>query len=178
VVPDLIAFGKKAQVCGVMAGPRLDEVRDNCFRLPSRINSTWGGSLADMVRSRFCLEVIERDKLVANAALRGEELLEGLHEIAAEEPIISAVRGRGLLVAFDLPDKSMREQFYRGLYDRGLLAIRCGDRSIRFRPALDLSPETVEAALEIIRAECRSISRSAGPAVANKGNILSAKSVS
>src|SRR6266404_2069451 len=44
VVPDLLAFGKKAQVCGVMAGPRLDEVKDNAFRLPSRLNSTWGAN--------------------------------------------------------------------------------------------------------------------------------------
>src|SRR5206468_11056813 len=44
VLPDLMAFGKKAQVCGVMAGPRLDEVKENCFRVPSRINSTWGGN--------------------------------------------------------------------------------------------------------------------------------------
>src|SRR6266496_6242709 len=49
VVPDLLAFGKKAQVCGVMAGPRLDEVKDNAFRLPSRLNSTWGGNFTDMV---------------------------------------------------------------------------------------------------------------------------------
>src|SRR5438477_5832734 len=81
VVPDLIAFGKKAQVCGVMAGPRLDEVAENCFRLPGRINSTWGGNLTDMVRSRFCLELIERDNLVQNAAQRGEQLLQGLHQI-------------------------------------------------------------------------------------------------
>jgi 4-aminobutyrate aminotransferase-like enzyme len=46
VLPDLLVFGKKAQVCGVMAGPRLDEVKDNVFRLPSRINSTWGGNFA------------------------------------------------------------------------------------------------------------------------------------
>src|ERR1051325_2411344 len=38
VVPDLMAFGKKAQVCGVMAGPRIDEVPDNAFRLSSRLN--------------------------------------------------------------------------------------------------------------------------------------------
>ena len=62
VLPDLIAFGKKTQVCGVMAGPRLDEVRDNCFRLPGRINSTWGGNLTDMVRSTHCLRVIEEEK--------------------------------------------------------------------------------------------------------------------
>src|SRR5216110_2375134 len=155
VLPDLLAFGKKAQACGVMAGPRLDEVAENCFRLPGRINSTWGGNLTDMVRSRFCLEIVERDHLVENAAARGQELIDGLREIAADEPILSAVRGRGLLVAFDLPDKPAREEFYHGLFDLGLLAIRSGDHSIRFRPALDLSPETVEAALEIIRAQCR-----------------------
>ena len=55
VLPDLLAFGKKAQVCGVMAGPRLDEVKDNCFRLPSRINSTWGGNFTDYVRSTHYL---------------------------------------------------------------------------------------------------------------------------
>src|SRR5256714_6328013 len=157
VLPDLLAFGKKSQVCGVMAGPRLDEVRDNCFRLPGRINSTWGGNLTDMVRSRFCLEIIEHDKLVQNAADRGEQLLAGLRAIAEEEPMISAVRGRGLLIAFDLPDKEHREEFYRGLYDRGVLAIRCGDRSIRFRPALDIDSEVVEASLKKIREQCRSM---------------------
>src|SRR5204862_7882687 len=41
VVPDMLCFGKKAQVCGVLAGPRLDEVAENVFRKPGRINSTW-----------------------------------------------------------------------------------------------------------------------------------------
>ncbi|MGC3958545.1 MAG: aminotransferase class III-fold pyridoxal phosphate-dependent enzyme [Verrucomicrobiota bacterium] len=51
------AFGKKAQVCGVMAGARLDEVKDNCFRLPSRISSTWGGNFTDYVRSTHYLRI-------------------------------------------------------------------------------------------------------------------------
>src|SRR5690625_7756624 len=67
VLPDLLAFGKKSQVCGVMAGPRIDEVKDNCFRLSSRINSTWGGNLADMVRSTHYLEIIEEENLLENA---------------------------------------------------------------------------------------------------------------
>ena len=62
VVPDLMAFGKKAQVCGVMAGPRIDEVRDNAFRLPSRLNSTWGGNFTDMVRSTHFMRIIENEK--------------------------------------------------------------------------------------------------------------------
>jgi len=68
VVPDLMAFGKKIQVCGVMAGPRLDEVKDNAFRLPSRLNSTWGGNFTDMVRSKHFLRIIEQENLIENAA--------------------------------------------------------------------------------------------------------------
>jgi L-lysine 6-transaminase len=155
VTPDLLVFGKKAQVCGVMAGPRLDEVRDNCFRLPSRINSTWGGNFADMVRSTHCLRVIQSENLVQNARAVGAQLLAGLQELAAQEPMIRGVRGRGLLIAFDLPDRERREIFYRGLYDVGLLAIRCGERSIRFRPVLDFPGHAVETALGLLREQCR-----------------------
>jgi len=175
VLPDLLAFGKKAQVCGVMAGPRLDEVRDNCFRLPGRINSTWGGNLTDMVRSRVCLEIIEGEKLVQHAAQIGHQIIEGLLDIAADEPIISAVRGRGLLVAFDLKDKRQREEFYRGLYDRGVLAIRCGERSIRFRPALNITPEVVEEALGKIRAQFQAMGAPSRHTVAIPPTILSVK---
>lgn len=154
VLPDLLAFGKKAQVCGVMAGPRLDEVPDNCFRLPSRINSTWGGNLTDMVRCTHHLQIIEDERLVENAANVGAQLLRGLQELAAEDNPISAVRGRGLMVAFDLPDHATREAFYKGLYDVGLLAIRSGEKAIRFRPALDFPAAAVEETIALIREEC------------------------
>src|SRR3546814_2959167 len=54
--PDMIAFGKKMQVCGILAGPKIDEIETNVFRVPSRINSTWGGNLTDMVRSYKILD--------------------------------------------------------------------------------------------------------------------------
>ncbi len=155
VVPDLLAFGKKAQVCGVMAGPRLDEVPENVFRLPGRINSTWGGNLADMVRSTHYLRIIEAERLVENAARMGEHFLAELQRLAAQESMISAVRGRGLLIAFDLPDGERRDEFHRGLFAAGLLAIRCGERSIRFRPALDLPASAIGAAMELLRDQCR-----------------------
>ena len=78
---DLMAFGKKAQVCGVMAGPRLDEVKDNAFRLPRRINSTWGGNFTDMVRSTHFLRIIEEENLVENAGEVGAYFLERLLEL-------------------------------------------------------------------------------------------------
>lgn len=159
VLPDLLAFGKKAQVCGVMAGPRLDEVKDNAFRLSSRLNSTWGGNYTDMVRSTHYLQIIEKEHLVENAAKVGAYFLDHLRQLQRDEPTISAARGRGLLLAFDLPDAETREEFWKGLFDVGVLALRCGENSIRFRPALDLTANVVDQAMELMRKFCRSRTR-------------------
>jgi L-lysine 6-transaminase len=155
VLPDLMAFGKKAQVCGIMAGPRLDEVKDNAIRLPSRLNSTWGGNLTDMVRSTHYMQIIESEFLVDNAGKVGAHFLEQLMELQQYEPMISAVRGRGLFIAFDLPDGKTRERFWKGLYNLGVLTLRSGERSIRFRPALDITSEVVDEAMGLIRQYCR-----------------------
>jgi L-lysine 6-transaminase len=155
VLPDLMAFGKKAQVCGVMAGPRLDEVKDNCFRLPSRINSTWGGNFTDMVRSTHFLQIIEAENLVENARVVGEHFLNRLLELQEKNPIMTAVRGRGLFLAFDLPDPETRDALWKGLFDRGVLALKSGEKAIRFRPALDITKEVVDEAIALIGQQVR-----------------------
>src|SRR5213596_1980296 len=155
VLPDLLAFGKKAQVCGVMAGPRLDEVKDNAFRLSSRLNSTWGGNFTDMVRSTHFLRIIEEEHLVENAAKVGGYFLDQLHDLQKEEALISAARGRGLFLAFDLPDAKTREEFWKGFFDLGVLTLRSGENSIRFRPPLDITAEVIDEAMEAMRKYCR-----------------------
>jgi L-lysine 6-transaminase len=154
VQPDLLAFGKKVQVCGVMAGPRLDEVKDNAFRLPSRLNSTWGGNFTDMVRSTHYLRIIEKENLVENAAKVGAYFLEQLLNWQRGCEIVSAVRGRGLFIAFDLPDGETRDKVWRKLFDSGLLVLKSGEGSIRFRPALDITKEVVDETMEILRKCC------------------------
>ena len=155
VVPDLMSFGKKAQVCGVMAGPRLDEVPDNAFRLPSRLNSTWGGNFTDMVRSTHFLQIIEEENLVENARIIGEHFLNRLLELQKEEALITAVRGRGLFLAFDLPDPATRNEFWKGLFDGGVFALKSGERAIRFRPTLDITKEVVDEAISLLRQQCQ-----------------------
>ena len=155
VQPDLLVFGKKVQVCGVMAGPRMDEVKDNCFRLPSRINSTWGGNFTDYVRSTHYLRIIEAERLFENARVRGEEFLAGLQALAGKYRAVSGVRGRGLMMAFDLQTTAARDAFWKGSYDLGLLVVRCGERSIRLRPVLDLKGDVIEQALRIMDKQCR-----------------------
>src|SRR5437867_13113105 len=154
VLPDLLAFGKKAQVCGVMAGPRLDEVKDNAFRLSSRLNSTWGGNFTDMVRSTHFLCIVEKEHLVENAARVGGYFLDRLRDLQKEEPLISAARGRGLFLAFDLPDAKTREEFWKGLFDLGVLTLRSGENSIRFRPPLDITAEVIDEAMDAMRKYC------------------------
>ena len=146
VVPDVVAFGKKLQVCGIMAGGRVDEVPDNVFAVPSRINSTWGGNLTDMVRSRRNLEVVERDGLVERAGVLGKRLLDDLRAV----PGISAVRGRGLFVAFDLPSPQERAAVLARLHAEHVLVLGGGERSIRLRPALTIGEDELDLAVAAI----------------------------
>jgi L-lysine 6-transaminase len=83
--------------------------------------------------------------------------LEELRQIAKKHPAMTAVRGRGLLLAFDLPDGRKRDQFWSGAYELGLIVLRSGERSIRLRPVLDLKDDAIEAALEVIEAECKKL---------------------
>ena len=155
VLPDLMAFGKKAQVCGVMAGPRIDEVKDNAFRLSSRLNSTWGGNFTDMVRSTHFLRIIEKEHLVENARKVGAYFLDRLRDLQGEDSRISAARGRGLFLAFDLPDAKTREEFWKGFFDLGVLTLRSGENSIRFRPPLDITAGVIDEAMDAMRKFCQ-----------------------
>ena len=152
VQPDLVAFGKKMQVCGMLAGPRLDEEPDNVFHVSSRINSTWGGNLVDMVRSQRYLEIIEEEKLVEHAATVGTRLLAGLEALAADRPdVFSNPRGRGLMCAVDLPDGPTRDKVADKAYELGMMILGCGARSLRFRSPLDVQAEEIDEALDILR---------------------------
>jgi L-lysine 6-transaminase len=147
VQPDIVAFGKKLQVCGIMAGGRVDEVPDNVFRVSSRINSTWGGGLTDMVRSRRYLEVIEAEGLVERAAALGKKLLDDLSAVDG----IDNVRGRGLFVAFDLPSPRARAAALQKLHhDEKVLVLGGGERSIRLRPALTIGEDELALAVGAI----------------------------
>lgn len=148
--PDIVAFGKKTQVCGVMAGGKVDEIADNVFAVSSRINSTWGGNLTDMVRARHTLEIIEADHLIEHAATTGAWLLGELAELAGRQPLVSDPRGRGLLCAFSLPDTATRNAFLAGLEQRNVFMLGCGDRSVRFRPALTVSVDDLRRGLSAI----------------------------
>lgn len=139
--PDIVAFGKKTQVCGIMAGGRVDEEPHNVFRVSSRINSTWGGNLTDMVRARRVLEVVERDRLIDRARLLGSHLLTELRALAARRPgVVTDARGRGLMCAVTLDTATRRDAAVTALREREhVLLLGTGERGVRFRPPLTVT---------------------------------------
>ncbi|RJP76926.1 MAG: L-lysine 6-transaminase [Candidatus Zixiibacteriota bacterium] len=152
VQPDMFCIGKKSQVCGFVSNGRIDAVPENVFHVSSRINSTWGGNVIDMVRVAKYLEIMDEEHLLDNASRMGQVLLTGLQGLAEEFPhLISNARGRGLMCAFDLPHTAARNVFRQKLYDNGLAILGCGDRTIRFRPPLVVKEEHINICLETIR---------------------------
>jgi L-lysine 6-transaminase len=153
VRPDLMAFGKKTQVCGMLASHRVEDVCCHVFKERSRLNSTFGGNLVDMARCSHILRIIEEENLVENARCQGERLLSGVQQLAADFPeVISNPRGLGLMCAFDAPDSRTRDQLVKAFFREKLLLVGCGSRSIRFRPHLIVSAGEIEQGLAIIRA--------------------------
>jgi len=158
IEPDLVAFGKKMQVCGMIAGPRIDEEPENVFKVSSRINSTWGGNLVDMVRAQRFLEIIEEEKLVEHAAAMGAHLVKQLEAVSAEFPdFYTNARGLGLMCAIDLPDKRTRDQVADKVYELGMVILGCGQRSLRFRPPLDVTADELDEAAGILRKSAKAI---------------------
>lgn len=151
--PDILVFGKKTQVCGIMVGSKVDLVCPNVFQESSRINSTWGGALVDMVRCSRYLQIIENEKLVENASRVGDLLLAALERLSQKfSSLVSNARGLGLMCAIDLPSAELRSLALDALFKEGLLVISCGQSSIRFRPSLNFSLKDVEEVEELLHA--------------------------
>ncbi|MBA5628194.1 L-lysine 6-transaminase [Moheibacter lacus] len=151
ITPDIISFGKKTQVCGILANKeKLDQVPNNVFQESSRINSTFGGNYIDMLRFKLILEVIEQENLLENVRVQGEFLKGELEKLQAKHPHMTNVRGMGLFVAFDLPSDEDRSAFINKCFENKLIVLPCGTQSVRFRPHLNVKREDLEKALEII----------------------------
>ncbi|MDQ1139747.1 L-lysine 6-transaminase [Pedobacter agri] len=148
--PDIVAFGKKMQVCGILVGNKVNEVATNVFKVPSRINSTWGGNLVDMVRSTQILQIVEEDKLCENAEKIGSYLQTQLLQFANKFDKMTNVRGRGLLCSFDFPNKEMRNAFISKGMENNVMFLGCGEKTIRFRPALCIEQKHIDEGLTVM----------------------------
>jgi L-lysine 6-transaminase len=138
LIPDVVSFGKKMQQCGIWGGPKVAAFKEGCMHQSGRISSTWSGNIVDMIRATEVMRIIVEDRLAVNVIERGNQFLDFMTMVAAKHPdLISNVRGRGLILAFDAVDRSQRDQILNNLYtDHHLIGLACGDRTVRFRPHL------------------------------------------
>lgn len=151
VIPDIIAFGKKTQVCGILANKeKMDQVAHHVFKESSRINSTFGGNYIDMMRFKLILEVIEQENLVENAKIQGEFLKAELLKLEEKHSNVSNVRGMGLFCSFDLPSGEERDAIIGEAYKNKLILLSCGDKTIRFRPHLNVLQTDIEKVMAIL----------------------------
>ena len=146
IIPDMISFGKKTQVCGFASTIRIDEVPNNVFKESSRINSTWGGNIIDMIRFTHIANIIQEENLVDQASIVGDYFLKQLQTL----PRITHCRGKGLMLAFDLETPEARNDVLNKM-SKKMTVLPCGERSIRLRPHLIFSTTDVDEAIDVIK---------------------------
>ena len=151
VKPDIICFAKKAQVGGILCSKRIEEVDNNVFTESSRINSTFGGNLVDMIRFKIILEIIDEENLLSNALDVGSYLKNKIDSLEQKYPAyITNSRNLGLWAAFNLPSMTERDALLSEMMKNKLLILPSGDRAIRFRPHLNVSKSHIDEAIDII----------------------------
>ncbi len=149
-VPDIVSFGKKLQVCGIMVSDKVNEV-DSVFKISSRLNSTWGANIVDMVRAQKILEIIHEENLIENAAKMGDYLLNKLHELQEVSKVkLSNIRGRGLFAAVELESPEIRDDVFNKCFEKGLAVLKSGEKSLRFRPSLTITKEVIDEGINIL----------------------------
>src|SRR5215207_1450608 len=138
VVPDVITAGK-----GLASGLPLAAIiaKDSFMQwAPGKHGSTFGGNPVACAAALSTLDLVEGG-LAANAARVGGLLLRELGQLATLQPAITGVRGRGLMIGFDLPDHDTATAVEQACFERGLLVLTCGQRAIRLAPPLVVTPE-------------------------------------
>ena len=156
VVPDIITAGK-----GLASGLPLSAIiaRDSMMQwAPGKHGSTFGGNPVACAAALATLDLVQAG-LMQTAAARGEQLLAGLRELADRQPVISGVRGRGLMVGFDLPDHDTASALETACFERGLLGLTCGKRGFRFAPPLVITEEQADIALAVVADACEAVAR-------------------
>jgi L-lysine 6-transaminase len=141
--PDIIIFGKKSQICGIMVNDKYSEAINSKYR---KLEVTFDGELIDAVRAEYILNAIEKNSLLENVKDKSKILRNELSEL------FENYRSVGHLIAFDFPNRQERDSFVSNAYLNKLLVNSTNDRSIRMRPNLAFSNNELDELLRIINA--------------------------
>ena len=143
IVPDIVVFGKKTQTSGIMAKKKFDQL----FKTPVRLEVTWDGQLADMIRCKHILNAYEQHDVLRNVGERSQQIREGLGGIVQ----LRNFRSVGHLMAFDFDTPERCDRFWRTMIEKRLLCNKTRDKTIRFRPNLNLSSGEAAQAIDVVK---------------------------
>ena len=143
--PDIVVFGKKSQVCGIIVKEGFDAIFDNSES--GRLCITFDGDLSDMVRCKYVIKAVDELKLLENVKERSRQFLDGLQSASR----IQNLRAAGVIMCFELKDRSTRDAFVSSLYEKGMICNPTGNRSIRIRPPLSVSKEEISLGIQTIK---------------------------
>jgi 4-aminobutyrate aminotransferase/(S)-3-amino-2-methylpropionate transaminase len=132
------------QLGGFFAAPRFSITQFG------RMYQTRNGDRARALLAQAILSAIDDEDLLANVRRVGAHFLAGLEDLESRHPaLVSDPRGRGLLLAFDLPTPAVRDEFLKRALRAGVFATYTGTRSVRLRPHLILSAQEADDALGV-----------------------------
>tara|TARA_B100000131_G_C18123109_1_gene613661 strand:- start:1495 stop:2637 length:1143 start_codon:yes stop_codon:yes gene_type:complete len=130
-VPDILVFGKKAQVSGVA-------FNDFFYENDRTLSCTWDGDVNDAIRCKYIIEAIKKYNLLENIKEKGLSILNFLKSLGLE------ARGIGGIICVDLPTSETRNNLCDELFSSQVLVNATGDKSIRLRPNISISQKEVD----------------------------------
>ena len=145
VIPDIVIFGKKAQVSGLMTVNKLSGIYEK--ENVNRLEVTWNSDTLDMIRSKYILRAYKRYDILKNVRDRGEQI----RELLSGEEKIKGFRNKGLILGFDLKDTQTRDRFMFLLKEKGVICNSTGQNSVRLRPNLCLSEKDAYQGCRLIK---------------------------
>jgi 4-aminobutyrate aminotransferase len=156
VVPDILTLAK-ALGSGLPIGAAVFDAKLD-FGVSGAHSNTFGGNPIACASAIATLDVIEEEKLVANAARLGKRMAARLDEMKERFAIIGDHRGLGLMRVTEFvsdpvrktADPKVRNAIVKDLYEHGVVVLPCGESGIRYIPALNIPEELLDAGLDII----------------------------
>ncbi|MDG1900722.1 MAG: aminotransferase class III-fold pyridoxal phosphate-dependent enzyme [Bacteroidales bacterium] len=142
IEPDILVFGKKVQLAGIMVKEKFSKI----FKNPIRLEVTWDADIVDMVRSDFVIKAYQDYNILDNVNKMSSILVNELKTTTN----LQNIRSSGLIIAFDFETEKMRNSFDKKLYKKGLICNKSMDKTIRFRPNLYINSDDINRALGIV----------------------------
>ncbi len=142
VDPDIVMFGKKTQLSGIMATEKMSKIFQNAVEL----EVTWDATLLDMIRCKHIISAYKEHKILNNVIDRSNQIINGLNNIKG----IENIRNSGLIMAFDIQGQENFKNFVKKTKSCGMIFNSSGDKTVRLRPNLNLNEKEADKALNII----------------------------